>query len=213
MRLIAISAVVILGAITLASSGSIVANATSKSNSQPKAHIVTVKSGDSLNKIAKAKKSTATRIYYANAKVKNPDLIYPGEKLRIPTKTEKLKARTISGTSISVQPTDHVRVTTPPQKTVSSSTVKKSTTPAPAVATGSVWDRLATCESDGNWSINTGNGFYGGLQFTQSSWQAMGGNGYPNQASRSEQIARAQKLQAVQGWDAWPACSAKLGLL
>lgn len=76
-----------------------------------------------------------------------------------------------------------------------------------------VWDRLAQCESGGNWAINTGNGYYGGLQFTLSSWSAVGGSGYPHQATRSEQIMRGQRLQAQQGWGAWPACAAQLGLL
>jgi uncharacterized protein YabE (DUF348 family) len=77
---------------------------------------------------------------------------------------------------------------------------------------GSVWDKLAQCESGGNWSINTGNGFYGGLQFTLSTWRANGGSGMPNKASREEQIRVAKKVQASQGWGAWPACSSKLGL-
>jgi hypothetical protein len=85
------------------------------------------------------------------------------------------------------------------------------TTPASS-AGGTVWDQLAQCESGGDWSIATGNGFFGGLQFTLSSWQAVGGQGMPNHASREEQIARGQALQAIQGWGAWPACSAKLGL-
>jgi resuscitation-promoting factor RpfB len=76
----------------------------------------------------------------------------------------------------------------------------------------SVWDRLAQCESGGNWSINTGNGFYGGLQFTASTWRAMGGSGLPHQHSRETQIAVAKKLQAAAGWGQWPACTAKLGL-
>jgi resuscitation-promoting factor RpfB len=76
----------------------------------------------------------------------------------------------------------------------------------------SVWDRLAQCESGGNWSINTGNGFYGGLQFTASTWRAMGGSGLPHQASRETQIAVAKKLQAAAGWGQWPACTSKLGL-
>jgi len=80
------------------------------------------------------------------------------------------------------------------------------------VAAGSIWDRLAQCESGGNWAINTGNSFYGGLQFTLQSWRAMGGTGMPNQASREQQIAAGQRLQAVQGWGAWPVCSRKIGL-
>jgi hypothetical protein len=87
---------------------------------------------------------------------------------------------------------------------------------APAVGTGpadlATWEALAQCESSGDWQINTGNGFYGGLQFTLDSWYLVGGTGYPHQASKGEQIMRAQRLQAIQGWGAWPVCSARLGL-
>jgi hypothetical protein len=75
-----------------------------------------------------------------------------------------------------------------------------------------VWDRLAACEAGGRWSINTGNGYYGGLQFSLSSWRAVGGAGYPHRASRGEQIKRGRMLKARQGWGAWPSCSRKLGL-
>jgi hypothetical protein len=75
-----------------------------------------------------------------------------------------------------------------------------------------VWDRLARCESGGNWSINTGNGYYGGLQFSLPSWRAAGGSGYPHKASRAEQISRGKRLKARQGWGAWPSCTARLGL-
>jgi nucleoid-associated protein YgaU len=84
--------------------------------------------------------------------------------------------------------------------------------PAANAASTSTWDAIAQCESGGNWSINTGNGYYGGLQFTLSTWQAYGGTGMPNQASPSQQIAVAERVLASQGWGAWPACSAKLGL-
>ena len=84
---------------------------------------------------------------------------------------------------------------------------------APASAAGtSTWDALAQCESGGNWGINTGNGFKGGLQFTNSTWKAYGGTGSAHNASKSEQIRVAEKVKAGQGWGAWPACSAKLGL-
>ena len=83
---------------------------------------------------------------------------------------------------------------------------------APSVPDGSVWDRLAQCEAGGDWSINTGNGFYGGLQFTLQTWNAFGGSGMPNNASREEQIRIGKKVQAGQGWGAWPVCSSKLGL-
>jgi uncharacterized protein YabE (DUF348 family) len=91
-------------------------------------------------------------------------------------------------------------------------TAKKSSGSSSSTPAGSVWDKLAQCESGGNWSINTGNGYYGGLQFSLSTWRAYGGNGYPHQASREEQIRIAKKLQADAGWGAWPACSSKLGL-
>src|SRR5947209_4235945 len=82
-------------------------------------------------------------------------------------------------------------------------------------ASGSTWDRIAACESGGNWHINTGNGFSGGLQFTASTWRAFGGSAYASSAylaSRGAQIAVAERVLASQGWGAWPACSAKLGL-
>jgi hypothetical protein len=82
----------------------------------------------------------------------------------------------------------------------------------PGTPSDATWDRVARCESGGNWSINTGNSYYGGVQFTLTSWRAVGGTGYPHQASRAEQIHRADRLWLLQGWPAWPACSRKLGL-
>ena len=76
-----------------------------------------------------------------------------------------------------------------------------------------VWDRLAKCESGGNWAINTGNGYYGGLQFSLGTWRAYGGTGLPSQHSRETQIAIATKLRdASGGYGAWPACAHSLGL-
>ena len=83
---------------------------------------------------------------------------------------------------------------------------------ASAETGGTVWDKLAQCESSGNWAINTGNGFSGGLQFTPSTWRAFGGGGRAQDASRVEQIVVAERVLAMQGWGAWPACSRKLGL-
>ncbi len=84
--------------------------------------------------------------------------------------------------------------------------------PAAQADTGSVWDKLAQCESTGNWAINTGNGFSGGLQFTPGTWRAFGGTGVAHHASREQQIVVAERVLAKQGWGAWPACSRKLGL-
>ncbi|MFJ4566803.1 transglycosylase family protein [Streptomyces caelestis] len=83
-----------------------------------------------------------------------------------------------------------------------------------AAADSGVWDRIAQCESGGNWHISTGNGYYGGLQFAASTWRAYGGIAYAptaDQASKSQQIAVATKVQRAQGWGAWPTCSARAG--
>jgi uncharacterized protein YabE (DUF348 family) len=85
-----------------------------------------------------------------------------------------------------------------------------------SVSEGSVWDRLARCESGGNWAANTGNGYYGGLQFDKATWEAYGGDQYApyaHQASREEQIAVAQRVRNDRGnYRAWPTCSARMGL-
>jgi resuscitation-promoting factor RpfB len=87
-------------------------------------------------------------------------------------------------------------------------------TEVPAVSNGAVWDALSQCEAGGNWAINTGNGFYGGVQFDQNTWERNGGLRYAPRAdlaTREEQIAIATVTQARQGWGAWPTCSARLG--
>jgi LysM repeat protein len=85
-------------------------------------------------------------------------------------------------------------------------------TVAPAFASADPnWDAIAQCESGGNWSINTGNGYYGGLQFSQSTWAANGGSGNPANASREEQIRVANNVLASQGIGAWPVCGKKAG--
>ena len=80
-------------------------------------------------------------------------------------------------------------------------------------ATG--WDEVAACESGGDWSINTGNGYYGGLQFNSGTWRAYGGTKYASRAdlaTRAQQIDIAKKVQANQGWGAWPSCTSQLGI-
>jgi hypothetical protein len=89
--------------------------------------------------------------------------------------------------------------------------------PAPVVTYdgGTVWDQLAQCESGGNWAINTGNGYYGGLQFSYGTWLGYGGGEfaeYAHLATREQQIIVAERLHAARGFSPWPACSAKLGL-
>ena len=78
-----------------------------------------------------------------------------------------------------------------------------------SAATSSEWDTVAQCESGGNWAINTGNGYYGGLQFSASTWAAYGGTAYApqaNQATKAQQITIAEKVLAAQGKGAWPVC-------
>jgi len=98
-------------------------------------------------------------------------------------------------------------VTEPPQTTTT-------TTIQPVISEDSRWDQLAQCESGGNWSINTGNGFTGGVQFLQSTWLAMGGAEFAPDAylaSKAEQIIVAERLVKVSGWGAWPGCTSKFG--
>ena len=86
---------------------------------------------------------------------------------------------------------------------------------ASSASASTVWDRVAACESGGNWSINTGNGFYGGLQFSDPTWDAFGGEryaSYAHRATKAQQITIAQKVLAVQGPGAWPTCGARAGL-
>jgi hypothetical protein len=83
----------------------------------------------------------------------------------------------------------------------------------PAASGGHDWDAVAECESGGNWSTNTGNGYYGGLQFSPSTWDAYGGDAYAARAdlaSREQQIAVAERVLAAQGRGAWPVCGKNL---
>jgi resuscitation-promoting factor RpfB len=107
----------------------------------------------------------------------------------------------------------------PRDRIVAVGTKEPAPAPAPAptanYASGStVWDQLAQCESGGNWAINTGNGYYGGLQFSLSTWQAYGGSGLPSENSRETQIMIAERVRAADGggYSSWPACSQSLGL-
>ena len=87
--------------------------------------------------------------------------------------------------------------------------VARGTAEAPSVASNSVWDKIAQCESGGNWHINTGNGYYGGLQFSAATWRSVGGPGLPHQHSRETQIKYAKILQARSGWGQWGCAHAR----
>jgi LysM repeat protein len=178
---------------------------------------VTVKQGDTLSKIAKKAKLSSWRpVWDLNKKIKHPNLIYPGQKLLLPAKGEKVKHRPLPALAVT-RVVSSERSAAPATRSVAPATSGSSrrstaTRSAAAPASGSVWDRLAQCESGGNWGISTGNGYSGGLQFAQGTWAANGGSGSAHNASRAEQIRVAERVRASQGWGAWPACSAKLGL-
>lgn len=119
----------------------------------------------------------------------------------------------VNGQEVSRRPiASTVQVTAQPK------TVRKGAKPGtevPPVRDGDVWDALARCESTGNWAINTGNGYFGGIQFDQSTWERQGGLKYAPRAdlaTREEQIAIAEVTRARQGWGAWPACTGRLGI-
>ena len=178
---------------------------------------VVVKQGDTLSKIAKKAKLSSWRpVWDLNKKIKHPNLIYPGQKLLLPAKGEKVKHRPLPALAVT-RVVSSERSAAPATRSVAPATSGSSrrstaTRSAAAPASGSVWDRLAQCESGGNWGISTGNGYSGGLQFAQGTWAANGGSGSAHNASRAEQIRVAERVRASQGWGAWPACSAKLGL-
>jgi LysM repeat protein len=194
---------VFFAAIALSVSGTqFVAAAEKKEQTKPTPVIVTVQEGDNLSQIATANATTYERIFFANTSIVHPDVINPGQQLRIPTADEQLTPRELP-VSVSLVATvayesDSYSYNVP--KTISSP------------SDGSVWDQLAQCEAGGNWSINTGNGYSGGLQFSPGTWRAHGGTGDAANASREQQIAVAESVKASQGWGAWPACSSKLGL-
>ncbi len=101
-----------------------------------------------------------------------------------------------------------------PSPTPSPEIQEPTPTPLPPIDVNNdaIWDSLAQCESGGNWGINTGNGYFGGLQFSQGAWNSVGGSGEPHNSSREEQISRGKLLQQKRGWGAWGACAKKLGL-
>jgi LysM repeat protein len=151
-------------------------------------------------------------IFSVNTDLDDPDLIVPGQVLEIPDPDADVEPRDLPAAPVAPAAPEPAESAPAP-----AATTGQSATPAPAPQEASttgagVWDRLARCESGGNWSINTGNGYYGGLQFSLSSWNWVGGSGYPHEASKGEQIRRAEILKSRQGWSAWPACSSKLGL-
>ncbi|WP_410669525.1 transglycosylase family protein [Amycolatopsis sp. cmx-4-68] len=135
-------------------------------------------------------------------KVEDPGT--PGEKM-VTYKVTQKNGKEVARESVSEQ------VITQPKPKIVHVGSKKA--PTPAIGDGSAWDRIAQCESGGNWATNTGNGYYGGLQFDKQTWNAYGGSQYaalPNQATREQQIAVAEKVRDARGgYGAWPVCGKK----
>ncbi|MBF6215308.1 transglycosylase family protein [Nocardia puris] len=125
---------------------------------------------------------------------------------------------TFAVTLVNGQEVERTQVSASVQVPAQPKTVRKGAKPGtevPPVRDGHIWDALARCESNGNWSINTGNGYYGGVQFDQNTWARQGGLKYAPRAdlaTREEQIAIAEVTRARQGWGAWPSCTSRLGL-
>lgn len=179
---------------------------------------VTINPGDTLEAVAAAQGTTYVRIFNANPQIVNPDVINAGDNVRIPAADEELPDR--FGELQAQAAAQAAVVTTPVYQPVQQTYTHQApaapqqpvaATPTPA--NGGVWDTIAQCESGGNWSINTGNGYSGGLQFAPGTWAAYGdGSASAAHASKEAQIAAAEKVLAAQGWGAWPSCSAKAGL-
>lgn len=168
-----------------------------------------VEPGETLSGIAHNYQTTYVRLYDANSHISNPNLIHPGDTIRIPAPDEQLSSRPLPATPEVVR--------TAVRGSAASQPVQHQIKPAHArpSADGSLWDRLAQCEAGGNWHINTGNGYYGGLQFAAGTWTSHGGGQFAPRAdlaSREQQIAVGERVLASQGWGAWPACAARLGL-
>lgn len=178
-----------------------------QTSNEPK--IVEVQPGDYLVKIAQDNNTTYPRLYDANTDITDPDLIYPGEKIRIPDADEQLAHRTLPANA-PVQAAQQAATAPQPAQQTAYNSYTPNYTPAPVTryASGTQWDRIAACESGGNWSINTGNGYYGGLQFTQQTWVGAGGLAYAPRADLAtpqQQIAIASKLALSN----WPVCGAR----
>ena len=174
----------------------------------------TVRPGDTLSDIARQEYGSRAdwpALWWTNRhKIGNPDAIVAGEKLRLSTwhpRKAWLERAAMAASGRSLAPASSAQ--SPSSLPVATSYPAASAYPA---SSGGVnWSAIAACESGGNWGTNTGNGFYGGLQFSEGTWLANGGGQYSSTAagaSQSQQIAVAQRVLASQGIGAWPVCGA-----
>jgi LysM repeat protein len=179
----------------------------------------TVHAGDTLSAIAAHEYGRAAdwpAIWWANRhQVKNPSMITTGQRLTLPASgtVAPWLARAASAAIPSAAPAPAAAGSSSATPAASSAPADPAPAPAPAASSagGVNWLAIAACESGGNWSADTGNGFYGGLQFTEGTWLGYGGGQYAssaNLASAADQIAVAERVLAGQGIGAWPVCGA-----
>ena len=173
----------------------------------------TVRPGDSLSAIAAHAYGTTAdwpAVWWANRhQVANPNMIAAGQRLHLPASGRVPSWMAHAAMAATAAGSAPAASASAPQAEPAAPV--QATPAAPASSGGANWSAIAACESGGNWSANTGNGFYGGLQFTQQTWLAYGGGQYAasaNLASPAEQIAVAQRVLAAQGIGAWPVCGA-----
>jgi LysM repeat protein len=174
----------------------------------------TVKQGDTLSVIAAHAYGNAAdwpAVWWPNRRqMPNPNVITAGQRLRLPASghTPAWMARAAQA-AVGAPARAAVAASVPQAAAPAAVSVS---TAAPASSGGVNWSAIAACESGGNWSANTGNGFYGGLQFTEQTWLAYGGGQYAssaNLATEAQQIAVAQRVLAGQGIGAWPVCGSR----
>jgi Transglycosylase-like domain/LysM domain len=172
----------------------------------------TVQQGDSLSAIAAhtyGKAADWPAVWWVNRhQVANPNLITAGQRLRLPASGQVPAWMARAAQAAIPAPPAPAAVSIPQ---ASPSAAAPVSTAAPASSGGANWSAIAACESGGNWSASTGNGFYGGLQFTEQTWLGYGGGQYAssaNQATKAQQIAVAERVLAGQGIGAWPTCGA-----
>jgi len=180
-----------------------------------------VQPGDTLSAIAARAYGNAAdwpAIWWANRRqLPDPDLITAGQRLELPGRPQVPTLLARAALATTAAPATGAPATPDPATTVPADPAAAPATPparaaSPVVAGGVNWSAIAACESGGNWSIDTGNGFYGGLQFTEQTWLGYGGGRYAPSASlatEAQQIAVAQKVLAGQGIGAWPVCGAR----
>lgn len=185
-----------MGAAIMLAGSAQAAEAKPEAPKEPEVKQVEVASGDSLSLIAEREQLESWRpLWNANTELENPDLIYPGQKLKVPT--SPIPDRPLPE-GVVVQPVAQIQPVQP------RTTVRKSPAANYAPGAGGILARIRQKESGGNYAINTGNGYYGAYQFDLQTWRGVGGTGLPSEASPAEQDMRAQMLYDRRGCSPWP---------